>query len=61
MFLISHEGGVAAKTGVSLGGATIGSDGPWLGKWTPLAPDKAGQCVVKVAAASAAIVKITTK
>jgi hypothetical protein len=61
MFLISHEGGAAAKTGVSLGGATIGSDGPWLGKWTPLAPDQAGQCVVKVAAASAAIVKITTK
>jgi hypothetical protein len=61
MFLTSPEDDVAAKTGGSLGGAVIGSDGPWLGKWTPLAPDNAGQCVVKVAAASAAIMKIAAK
>ncbi|MGH7951249.1 MAG: glycosyl hydrolase family protein, partial [Limisphaerales bacterium] len=55
MFL---TGKVAAKTGVTLGGSSIGSDGSWFGKWTPLKMDKDGQCVVKVPAASAAIVKL---
>ncbi len=58
IFLTAPSGDVTAKTGETLGGAAISSDGPWLGKWTPLEPGKPGQCVVKVAPASAAIVKI---
>ena len=61
MSLISPDGEVTAKTGVTLGGASISDDASWLGKWTPLAPDMAGQCVVKVAACSAVIVKIATE
>jgi hypothetical protein len=61
MFLTVPGGDVTSKTGVTLGGASISNDGPWLGKWTPLMSNKAGQCVVKMAAASAAIVKIAAK
>src|ERR1035437_4437551 len=58
IFLTAPEGNAAAKTGVTLGGASITADGPWLGKWQPLAAGHAGQYVVKVPAASAAIVRI---
>ncbi len=61
IFLAAPSGDVTAKTGVTLGGAPISNDGPWLGKWTPLVSRKKGRCAVKVAAASAAIVKIATK
>ncbi|MDB6023379.1 MAG: hypothetical protein JWQ04_3236 [Pedosphaera sp.] len=61
IFFTASNGDVASKTGVTLGGATITNDAPWLGKWTPLALDKAGQCVVKVAAASAVVVKISAE
>ncbi|HEX4120071.1 MAG TPA: glycosyl hydrolase family 79 C-terminal domain-containing protein, partial [Verrucomicrobiae bacterium] len=59
IFLNAPGGDVTAKTGVTLGGASITSDGPWLGKWTPLAPGKVGKCVLTVPAACAAIVKIS--
>jgi len=59
IFLTSTNGNAAAKTGVTLGGAFISADGPWLGKWTPLMmSDDSRRCAVKVPAASAAIVKI---
>lgn len=59
LILLTAPGGdVTAKTGVTLGGAAISGDGPWLGKWKPLESKKAGECVVKVAPASATIVKI---
>jgi hypothetical protein len=61
IFLTSPDGDVTAKSGVTLGGASISSDGPWLGKWTPLEPDKSGHCVVKVPATSAVIVKIAAE
>lgn len=61
IFLTAPNGGVSAKIGVTLGGAPITSTGPWLGKWTPLAVGETGQCVVNVAAASAAIVRISKK
>lgn len=56
--LTAPGGDVTAKTGVTLGGATISNDGPWLEKWTPLAIDKTGRCEVKVDAASAVIVRM---
>ncbi len=61
LFLTSPGGDVTAKTGVTLGGASIVNDGPWRGKWTPLVSDKAGQCVVKLPAASAVVVKMAVK
>ena len=60
IFLTAPNGDVTARTGVTLGGASITSDRPWLGKWESLASEKPGQCLVKVPAASAAIVKIST-
>ena len=58
MFLTAPHGNAAAKTGVTLGGASINADGPWLGQWQPLETTPHGQCVVKVRATSAAVVKI---
>jgi hypothetical protein len=58
IFLIAQERDAAAKTGVTLGGASINADGPWLGKWKPLRAGKPGQYAVKVPAVSAAIVRI---
>jgi hypothetical protein len=58
IFLTSPNGDVAAKTGVTLGGASIGNDGPWLGTWTTLVSEKTGQCSLLVPPATAAIVKI---
>ena len=58
MFLTAPDGDAAAKTGVTLGGASINADGPWLGKWKPLPAGKPGQYAVKVPAASAAIVRV---
>jgi hypothetical protein len=58
IFLTAPNGDVTARAGVTLGGASVPNDGPWLGKWTALPPDTTGQCVVKVAAASAAIARM---
>ncbi|MDE3066980.1 MAG: hypothetical protein KGJ60_05440 [Verrucomicrobiota bacterium] len=57
IFLTAPVGDVAVKTGVTLGGATIGDDGSWHGKWKAVGSSEAGRCVLKVPAASAAIVK----
>ena len=61
IFLTAPNGDARAKTGVTLGGAPISADGPWLGKWQPLAAGQAGQCVVKVPAACAAIVRLPAR
>ena len=58
IFLAAKHGDATAKTGVTLGGASISADGPWLGKWKPLPAGKPGQYAVKVPATSAAIVRI---
>jgi hypothetical protein len=46
---------VAAKTGTTLGGAEIKSDGSWNGKWTNLPQTK----TIKIPAASASVIKIS--
>jgi hypothetical protein len=61
VFLAAVGGDVAAKTGVTLGGAEIGDDASWAGKWTELAPPKNGQVTVTVPPASAAVVRLTSK
>jgi len=60
--LVAPNGDVAAKNGVTLGGAEIRDDAIWKGRWTPLAkPAADGKFSVRLHAASAALVKITAK
>jgi hypothetical protein len=57
MFLTATNG-VGATNGVTLGGAFITNNAPWLGQWTTLSFLTNGQCVVTVPNSSAAVVKI---
>ena len=60
MFLTVPEGNIAAKTGVTLGGAEIQDDATWNGKWTRLANSMEGvEIKFSLPPASAALVKIT--
>jgi hypothetical protein len=53
----SHD--VSAKTGITLGGATIDDSARWDGKWTPLqTPPQTGSFTVTVPAASATIIRL---
>ena len=61
IFLSSPDGDVAAKTGVTLGSASIRDDGSWNGKWNRLSSDTKNECEVTVPAASAAVVKLPLK
>ena len=58
MVLAAREGGVEATSGVTLGGGMITNNAAWVGKWIPLEASTQG-CVVTIAAASAAVVKIS--
>ncbi len=58
IFLTAADGAAAAQNGVTLGGASITADGPWLGKWKPLPASQPGQYAVKVPATAAAIVRV---
>ncbi len=60
--LATPDGDGARKTGVTLGGAEITEEANWNGKWDKLSFDRRGLAiVVKVPAASAAVVKLTPK
>ncbi len=59
MFLRQIDGDVAAKTGVTLGGAEIQDNGKWNEKWTPLAKPVNGQFTLPLPATTAALVKIS--
>lgn len=58
MFLSAATGEPTARNGITLGGAAIGDDGAWSGRWVRLAPGDGGACVVSVPATSAAILRI---
>jgi hypothetical protein len=59
-FLANASHDIADKTGIALGGAPIGDDASWAGKWSSLqAPSQAGQFTVTVPVATAAIIKLT--
>ncbi len=59
IFLTAPDGDVAAKSGVTLGGAEIKHDASWNGEWKPLAmPAIGGRFTFKLSAASAAVVKL---
>lgn len=60
MFLTAPESGIAATDGVTLGNSSISSDGTWAGKWEPLQNDSK-TITVKLAPASAAIVKLAVR
>ena len=59
MFLTAPNGNLGATNGVTLGGASMTNNAPWLGKWTSLNSVTNGQCTVTVPAASAAVVKVS--
>jgi hypothetical protein len=58
MYLTAPNGDVAATNGVTLGGASITNNAPWVGQWTALGAVTNGRCMVTVTAASAAVVRI---
>ena len=58
IYLTAPNGDVAATSGVTLGGAEIGNDGSWNGKWSPLESRTGSRAVVHVPAATAVIVKL---
>jgi hypothetical protein len=62
LFLTAPHGDITTTTGVTLGGAPIKDDGSWSGTWASLsAPFHKGQFAIKVPAASAAIIQLTTE
>jgi hypothetical protein len=59
MFLSAASREIEATTGITLGGAAIQHDGSWKGVWTALAePSAGGHFVIKLPAASVAVVKL---
>jgi hypothetical protein len=50
-------GDLSSQT-ATLGGATIGNDVPWQGRWTRIGPSGGGRVVVTVRAASATVVRL---
>ncbi len=60
MYLSAPNGDVTARSGITLGGASI-NEGAWDGKWAPLSAGSGRKIEVEVPAASAAIVRISTK
>ena len=60
MDLVQKDHDIAAKSDVMLGGAEIGPDGIWQGKWNKVKhATKSGGVTVQVAPASAAILRFT--
>lgn len=51
---------ITAETGVKLGGSDIGDDGQWTGKWENLSIAKS-RLVIKIPAASAAVVRLSNR
>ena len=59
--LTAPDGAVAATNGVTLGGAEIGEDAGWQGRWIDLSPPRNGQFTLKLPAANAVVVRLNTK
>jgi hypothetical protein len=58
--LVAPRNDAAALEGLTLGGAPIGGDGAWDGKWTPLpATGRPGAFLIQLPATSAVVVKLT--
>lgn len=60
--LITPDGDVARKTGLTLGGDGINEAGTWSGRWSGSSSvGKAGKIVIEVPAASAVVIKVSKK
>ena len=59
MELTQNQNDIAAKTGITLGGAAIDSMGVWAGEWQPVTSLDSASPAVEVAPASAAIIRFT--
>lgn len=59
MDLVQQDGDVAAKSGLTLGGAEIDHQGTWAGRWESLADANSGSPEVTVAAASATVLRFS--
>ena len=59
--LNAPDGNIAAKTGVTIGGAAIADNGSWDGKWTFLQTVGTNQCTVTVPVASAMVLKLSLR
>ena len=57
--VLQSPNGVAAKTGITLGGASITSDTIWNGRWKKAKINRSRECVVRVVPGTAIIVKLT--
>lgn len=57
MDLVQKDQDVAAKTGVTLGGAAVDSNGTWAGQWTDVTNNHSQKLTIQVAPASAAILR----
>jgi hypothetical protein len=49
---------IAASSGVTLGGASIGEDASWKGEWTSLGAPEAGKVSIQVPAGAAIVVRL---
>lgn len=58
MTLTSGTAGDPTPKAATLAGQTITNNSPWLGRWTPLAPDTSGSLTLSVPAAEAVVVRI---
>ncbi|MCE0498050.1 MAG: hypothetical protein LV481_08915 [Methylacidiphilales bacterium] len=58
MDLVEKDQDVAAKTGVTLGGGSIDSQGTWSGQWQSFEGNNSGSLTVRVPPASATILRI---
>lgn len=58
VILLKSQTGVAAQSGITLGGESIASNVQWDGKWTAAHITASGQCSIRVPAGSAAIVRL---
>lgn len=61
MYLKAPGNDVAAKTGITLGGATLSNTGEWRGEWSRMNVEDKDQLNIPLSAASAVIVKIALK
>lgn len=59
MFLTAPDNNAGATTGITLGGAPISDNGPWLGQWTFLGTLTNGQYTLTLPATAAAIFRIS--
>lgn len=56
--LSAPQGDISAKTGITLGGASILPDGSWKGAWTPLNPSATGKYTFPLPSATAVIIRV---